>query len=441
MGSSQSSSKAPWEVSMEYKYKDRQMPYRMEQLELSQRETNMIKELTSRAAKKSGDFRDQESKFSSHTGPVKIIFDTDIGTDIDDSLALLAALNLPPEDVEIMAITTVYGWTNIRAGVAKKIVDHYEGPAKKPPVIIGAGVPLGTHRPVWHTGTEGCGALETDEIIALRDASEKIQTTTNDAAEAIVSIVNRNPGEIVLLGLGALTNIGQAILLGGEEFKKNVKRIVYMGQGHRMKQLDPKLPEWFKGPNDPYQLGGAYPHYPNHNLSSDTMGAMITFESGIPLTMVNDAVTNKLWFDGADCLKLAQATAPGHCREVGNLLRVWLTYRSHIFFRAIRGTCPHDALTLVEAIYPHRYMKFVRGWVIIHEWAAFSTFIPDPDGPHEIGESIEAAKFMEWLRPLLAPANMESSYDPVEGSILDKTEEEQSEWSKQMKQIVQKGSE
>jgi hypothetical protein len=36
MGSSQSASKAPWEVSMEYKHKDRVMPYRMEKLELSQ---------------------------------------------------------------------------------------------------------------------------------------------------------------------------------------------------------------------------------------------------------------------------------------------------------------------------------------------------------------------------------------------------------------------
>ena len=172
----------------------------------------------------------------------------------------------------------------------------------------------------------------------MRDAAEKIKTTTQDAAEAIVSIVNKHPGEIVLLGLGALTNIGQAILLGGDEFKKNVKRIVYMGQGHRMKEPVEGLPEYFKGPTDPYKLGGAYPHYPNHNLSGDTIGAMIVFESGIPLTMVNDAVTNKLWFDGVECLKLAQASAPGHCREVGNLLRAWLTYRSHIFFKAVRGT-------------------------------------------------------------------------------------------------------
>lgn len=89
---------------------------------------------------------------------MKIIFDTDIGTDIDDSLALLAALHTSPEELQILAITTAYGWTNIRAAVTQKIVDAHFGDKEKPPVIAGAGVPLGTHREVWHTGTEGSHA-------------------------------------------------------------------------------------------------------------------------------------------------------------------------------------------------------------------------------------------------------------------------------------------
>jgi hypothetical protein len=39
----------------------------------------------------------------------KIIFDTDIGTDIDDSLALQFLLHLPKEDYELLGITTTYG--------------------------------------------------------------------------------------------------------------------------------------------------------------------------------------------------------------------------------------------------------------------------------------------------------------------------------------------
>jgi hypothetical protein len=47
-----------------------------------------------------------------------------------------------------------------------------------------------------------------------------------------------------------------------------------------------------------------------------------------------------------------QATAPPESEVVGRLLKTWLYYRSGIFFRDVRGTCPHDALTVAEAIYP-----------------------------------------------------------------------------------------
>jgi hypothetical protein len=73
-------------------------------------------------------------------GPVRVIFDTDIGTDgmlsvlcapcavvmrathlpsagvggaVDDALALLMLLHLPKEDVELLGITTTYGYTQV----------------------------------------------------------------------------------------------------------------------------------------------------------------------------------------------------------------------------------------------------------------------------------------------------------------------------------------
>lgn len=37
---------------------------------------------------------------------------------------------------------------------------------------------------------------------------------------------------------------------------------------------------------------------------------------------------------------------------VGKLLKEWLDYRTSVFNTPVRGTCPHDALTVLEAIYP-----------------------------------------------------------------------------------------
>lgn len=70
------------------------------------------------------------------------------------------------------------------------------------------------------------------------------------------------------------------------------------------------------------------------------------------------------------------------------------------------------------------FPELLRGHVIIHEWAAFSTFIPDPTGPHEIGVSIEAEEFLQWLRPLLAPPFMKSDYSEEKGSVLEKVDDE-----------------
>jgi hypothetical protein len=112
---------------------------------------------------------------------------------------------------------------------------------------------------------------------------------------------------------------------------------------------------------------------------------------------VNDTVTNKLWWDGEPCLRLMHAVAPPESKIVGILLQVWLEYRSHIFFRAIRGTCPHDPLTVGESVYPGRFVQYARGHLMIHEWAGFSSFVLDPLGPHRIGVSVQRDAFLNFL--------------------------------------------
>ena len=51
------------------------------------------------------------------------------------------------------------------------------------------------------------------------------------------------------------------------------------------------------------------------------------------------------------------------------------------------GQCPHDPLTVYEAIYGGNdsYVIYLPGTLIIHEWAAYSTFVPHQDGKHLLG--------------------------------------------------------
>ena len=85
---------------------------------------------------------------------------------------------------------------------------------------------------------------------------------------------------------------------------------------------------------------------------------------------------------------------------VGKQLDVWLKYRTRAFRRPIRGTCPHDALTVAEAIHPGRFVKYVRGRISVHSDGATS-FSLEPDGPHRVGIDVDKEAFLEWMVPRL----------------------------------------
>src|SRR5438128_1016949 len=67
--------------------------------------------------------------------PIPILLDTDIGTDIDDIYALILAARSP--ELDLRAVTTVNNDTELRAKIAKKVLqllgrDHV-------PVAVGEG--------------------------------------------------------------------------------------------------------------------------------------------------------------------------------------------------------------------------------------------------------------------------------------------------------------
>lgn len=95
----------------------------------------------------------------------------------------------------------------------------------------------------------------------------------------------------------------------------------------------------------------------------------------------------------------------------GLLLSEWLEYRTAIFNTPVKGTCPHDALTVMEAVYPGlclrpeptdivagKFVEYKRGWLVAHEWAGYTSFVCDPTGPHRIGIAMKDAKeFLEFI--------------------------------------------
>lgn len=347
----------------------------------------------------------------------KIIFDTDIGSDIDDSLALLLLLHLPKEDYELLGITTVYGYVGVRSGVVKKILSSHEKDIKQElniPIFSGSNYVRNEYQKfdIWHSGTEGIGIFKNEEIGKMMSHnncyfSRKDQEThdCDDAAKFIIEQAKKYPGEIEVICLGALSNMAKALKMN-KDLPKLIKRVVFMGGG--VVKAETKAPTVFSKEKLYYCHGC-------HNMRCDQSSATIVFASGIKIFCVGHTVTHDMWFTGDVCtfmrsLSFHKGQDPytnDNVEEkyndkdlkathvVGTLLDVWLKHRKIVFRKEVNGTCPHDALTTLECIYPQQFLKYVRGNLYVNEGKDETCFIYDPvNGKHFVA--------VEWISGALS---------------------------------------
>jgi len=123
-----------------------------------------------------------------------VLFDTDIGSDIDDAVALAYLLANP--QCELLGITTVTGEPEKRAEMASALCRV----AGKPdiPIYPGAAVPLVI--PQRQT--------DVPQYAALGDAPRETHFPKGEAIEFLRRTIRAHPGQITLLAVGPLTNIG-----------------------------------------------------------------------------------------------------------------------------------------------------------------------------------------------------------------------------------------
>jgi purine nucleosidase len=143
-----------------------------------------------------------------------VILDTDIGTDVDDLLALVFLAHA--RELSLKGVTTVYGDTLLRARIAATAWQRTGNPDI--PIIPGATDPL-SGRPIFWCGHEG------ENIPSLATARVERSKTAE-------RFLNQNShlysGELEILPIGPLTNIAKAIL-GDSGFASRVKRLYLMG--------------------------------------------------------------------------------------------------------------------------------------------------------------------------------------------------------------------
>jgi purine nucleosidase len=181
--------------------------------------------------------------------PQKVIIDTDIGDDIDDAFAVALALRSP--ELQILGVTTTFGDTETRA----KLLDRFLAEAGRPEIPVAAGTPS----PVKSTFTQRRYA----------ESGHFAKPTHANAVDFLFQQIQRYPGEITLIAIGPLMNVGAAIDKDPATFRK-LKRVVLMGGSIK------------RGYGD---LGYGPPQgpQPEWNILNDIPSAQKLFASGVPL--------------------------------------------------------------------------------------------------------------------------------------------------------------
>jgi purine nucleosidase len=243
----------------------------------------------------------------------RLILDTDIGTDVDDCLALALILGSP--ELELTAVTVVYGDVDMRARMVLKLL-QLRG-VQGVPVALGASKPLLGKRPIYWAGHEGQGLLAPEDVLPA--------PTSEHAVDLIVRSVMEAPGQITLVAVGPLTNVALACLRE-PSLPCNLAGLVIMGG----------------------VVGGVQAlHLPwtEHNMRSDPEAAHVVVSSFPGLRIVPLDVTTQVRIDPEDVQRIRVA-----------------------------GDAYHQALAGQISLYP----PFARrGWTYLHDPLAAATAI-DP---------------------------------------------------------------
>jgi purine nucleosidase len=193
--------------------------------------------------------------------PERIIIDTDIGDALDDAFAIALALRSP--ELDILGISTDYGDTEGRA----RILDRMLGEAGRQdvPVVVGAATAL-------FPSDDSYASTHNLDQRRYGEGGHFARTSHPHAVEFILEQIRRFPGEITLVTIGPLPNIGALIDKSPETFRQ-LKRVVMMGGS-----IAPRKPDY----------GNAPPAEPvaEWNMRLDIGAAQKLFGSGVPVSVM-----------------------------------------------------------------------------------------------------------------------------------------------------------
>lgn len=285
---------------------------------------------------------------------VPILFDTDIGSDIDDAVALAYLLSQPRCD--LLGVTTVTGEPMVRAQLVDAVCQSFG--RKDVPIHSGAGKPMIVPQ----------RQPEVPQRTVLAKYPHRESFAPNVAVDFLRQTIRSRPSEITLLTVGPLTNAGLLFA------------------------LDPQIPSLLKAH---VMMAGVYvARPPGHGLTEwnaigDPHATAIVFAARPPaVRCVGLEVTTRCQMPADECRK---RFSQGPVRIVGEMAEEWFKRRPAITF--------HDPLAAVSIFQPD-LLTFQAGLVEVElessRLRGLTHFNPNArEKPHQVAVDVKPEAFFE----------------------------------------------
>lgn len=307
---------------------------------------------------------------------MKIFLDTDIGTDSDDAVCLAYLLVQP--DCELLGVTTLGPDAAIRGDIVRKICASLGQPDI--PVAAGCDVPM-LSNPYW-------AGHQVNQAGILDGPADARPSRPLEAVELMRTAIRDNPGEVVLLSVGPLSNVALLAL------------------------TDPECLGMLKAT---YSMCGRFPNDLEHpqtecNTMLDPAAAHAVFSRNLPQhTVFGLNVTRGLRLEEE---QVNTIFAGDTLKVIRDCCAAWIEVKKS------PGTGLHDPLT-AACIFDPSFCTYQQGRVgtklVEHDLKSgtpfdhdkvngFSYFETQENGPHTVAVTRDADRYIRHLHDAMAPA-------------------------------------
>ncbi|MBI5670497.1 MAG: nucleoside hydrolase [Chloroflexi bacterium] len=282
----------------------------------------------------------------------KVILDTDIGSDIDDAICLAYLLAQPR--CELLGVTTVSGEPVERARLVSALC---QAAGRDVPIYPGAENPflIPQQQP------------RVPQAAMLDRWPHATRFPQGEAIDFLRRTIRAHPGEVTLLAIGPMTNVG-LLFASDPEIPALLKQLVMMVGRFSNQQPGLWPVEWNAG-CDPHAIAKIY-------QTPVAVHRSIGLDVTTQVTMKSQEVRQRFQI--------------GLLRPVLDFAEVWFEERPVITF--------HDPLAALT-LFDNQVCTFSRGKVEVEltspRLLGLTHWQPDTTGPHEVALEVNPARFFE----------------------------------------------